>query len=85
VAVASRCSSDWTPGLRTSVCHGCSPKKKKKRKKEMGLATERRVPKSQTKFHPEKKLVENLVPSHQPALSLGRANCRHRKTHIQGS
>ena len=26
-------SSDWTPGLGTSVCHRCSPKKTKRQKK----------------------------------------------------
>ena len=29
VAKASSCSSDWTPVLGTSVCHGCGPKFKK--------------------------------------------------------
>ena len=28
VAQASSCSSDWTPSLGTSICCGCSPKKK---------------------------------------------------------
>ena len=28
---ASCCSSDWTPGLGTSICHRCSPKKKPKK------------------------------------------------------
>ena len=27
------CSSDWTPSLGTSTCHGCGPKKKCKRSK----------------------------------------------------
>ena len=27
VAQASSCSSEWTPGLGTSICHGCSPEK----------------------------------------------------------
>ena len=30
VAVAGICSSDWTPSLGTSICRGCSPKKKKR-------------------------------------------------------
>ena len=34
VAVASSCSSDWTPGLGISVCLRCSPKKKKRKKKK---------------------------------------------------
>ena len=29
---ASGCSSDWTPSLGTSLCHGCGPKKTKKTK-----------------------------------------------------
>ena len=33
VAVASSCSSNSAPSLGTSICHGCSPKKKKKEKK----------------------------------------------------
>ena len=32
VAEASGCSSDSTPGLGTSICHGCGPKKKIKTK-----------------------------------------------------
>jgi len=31
VVKASGYSSDWTPSLETSICHGCSPKKKKKK------------------------------------------------------
>ena len=27
VVYASSCSSDWTPSLGTSICHGCGPKK----------------------------------------------------------
>ena len=30
VAQAGSYSSDWTPSLGTSICHGCSPTKKKK-------------------------------------------------------
>ena len=30
VVQVSSCSSDSTPGLETSICHGCGPKKKKK-------------------------------------------------------
>ena len=33
VAVARGNCSDWTPSQRTSICHGCSPKKTKKKKK----------------------------------------------------
>ena len=32
VAVASSCSSDSTPGLGTSMCRGCGPKKQNKKK-----------------------------------------------------
>ena len=32
VAMAGSCSSDWTPSLGISTCHGCSPKKTKKDK-----------------------------------------------------
>ena len=32
VAVACSCSSNWTPSLGTSMCHGCSLKKKKGKK-----------------------------------------------------
>ena len=31
------CSSNWTPSLRISICHGCSPKKSKKKKKYHSL------------------------------------------------
>ena len=31
VVQASRCSSNSTPSLGTSICHGCSPKKQKKK------------------------------------------------------
>ena len=31
---ASRCSSEFTPSLGTSICLGCSPKKPKKKKKK---------------------------------------------------
>ena len=34
VAQAGSCRSNWTPGLGTSVCHGCGPKKTKKKKKK---------------------------------------------------
>ena len=34
VAVASSCSSNSTPNLGTSICHGCSPKKPKQKKKK---------------------------------------------------
>ena len=34
VAVASNCSSNWHPGLGTSICCGCSPKKQKKTNKQ---------------------------------------------------
>ena len=34
VAVASSCSSDSTPSLGTSMCHGCRNKKKKKEKEK---------------------------------------------------
>ena len=30
---AGSCSSDWTPSLGTSICHRCSPKKQKQKKK----------------------------------------------------
>ena len=29
VVEAGSCSSDWTPSLGTSICHGCGPKKQK--------------------------------------------------------
>ena len=32
VAVAGSCSSNLTPGLGTSMCHGRGPKEKKKKK-----------------------------------------------------
>ena len=31
VVLAGSCSSDSTPSLGTSICHGCGPKKRKKR------------------------------------------------------
>ena len=34
VAKAGNYSSDWTPSLGTSTCHGCSPKTDKKKKKK---------------------------------------------------
>ena len=34
VAVAGSCSSDFTPSLGTSIWHGCSPKKQKRKRKE---------------------------------------------------
>ena len=42
VAVAQACgySSDQTPSLGTSICHGCSPRKDKKKKKKKGTAIE---------------------------------------------
>ena len=32
VVKAGSCSSDWTPSLVISICHGCSPKKQKEKK-----------------------------------------------------
>jgi len=32
VAQAGSCSSDLTPSLGTSICHGCGPKKTEKKK-----------------------------------------------------
>ena len=32
VTVAGSCRSDLTPSLGTSVCHGCGPKKQKKKR-----------------------------------------------------
>ena len=32
VVEASSCSSEWTPSLGTSICHGCGPEKKKEKK-----------------------------------------------------
>ena len=32
VVQACSCSTNWTPSLGTSICHGCSPKKIKKKK-----------------------------------------------------
>ena len=39
VAVAQACgySSNWTPSLRTSMCHGCGPKKIKIKTNEIGV------------------------------------------------
>ena len=34
VTVASSCSSGWTPSLGTSICHRCSSKKRKEKKKK---------------------------------------------------
>ena len=34
VVVAGSCSSDWTPSQETSICLGCSPKNKKKKKRD---------------------------------------------------
>ena len=34
VAQAGSCSSDSTPNLGTSICHGCGSKKPKKKKKK---------------------------------------------------
>ena len=34
VAQASSCSSNQTPGLRTFICQGCGPQKKKRKKKK---------------------------------------------------
>ena len=31
---ASSCSSNWIPSLRTTICHGCSPKKQKQKAKQ---------------------------------------------------
>ena len=33
-AEANCYSSDWTPGLGTSICHGCSPKMTKQTNKK---------------------------------------------------
>ena len=38
VAQASSCSSDSTPSLGTSMCHGCGPKKQKKEKKSFSIS-----------------------------------------------
>ena len=38
VAVAGSCSSNLTPSLGTSICHGCGPKKSKRPKKKKGRA-----------------------------------------------
>ena len=35
VALAGSCSSNLTPSLKTSICHECDPKKKKKRKEKI--------------------------------------------------
>ena len=32
VVLAGSCSSNLTPSLGTSMCHGCGPKKEKKKK-----------------------------------------------------
>ena len=37
VVQTSSYSSDWTPSLGTSMCHGCCPKEQKKRKKKKNL------------------------------------------------
>ena len=37
VVQASRCSSNWTPSLGTSICYGCSPKKQKKKNMKLDL------------------------------------------------
>ena len=43
MAQAGSCSSDWTPGLRTAICHECSPKKQKQKKKEKKVINEYRM------------------------------------------
>ena len=35
--VGQCCSSEWTPSLGTSICHGCGLKKQKKKKKDLIL------------------------------------------------
>ena len=35
LTVAGNYSSNWTPSLETSICHGCSPRKDKKKKKSI--------------------------------------------------
>ena len=35
VVEAGSCISDLTPSLGISICHGCSPKKEKKKKKDI--------------------------------------------------
>ena len=41
VAVASSCSSHWTPSLETSICRGCGPKRMKdKKEKKKGSPSE---------------------------------------------
>ena len=40
VAQASSCSSDLTPSLGNSMCHGCGPKKQKKKKTKKNLETQ---------------------------------------------
>ena len=37
VAEACSCSSNWTPSLRTSICHRCSPKKEEEKKQNVVL------------------------------------------------
>ena len=37
VVYASSCGSDSTPSLGTSISHGCSPKKKKEKRKKYSL------------------------------------------------
>ena len=32
--VGRKCSSNWTPSLGTSICHGCGPKQERKKKKK---------------------------------------------------
>ena len=44
VAWASSCSSNWTPGLGTSICCGCSRGKAKKKKEERKQKNRCRVP-----------------------------------------
>ena len=34
VVQAGSCSSDWTPSLGNSLCHGCGPEKTKSKKKK---------------------------------------------------
>ena len=40
VAQASSCSSDSTPSLGTSICHGCSQKKAENAKQELYVKKE---------------------------------------------
>ena len=39
VAVAGSYSSDWIPSLRTSICHGCGPKRQQQQKTKHNLVS----------------------------------------------